>query len=131
MAINRDGELGRILNLMDFHSLLDNANICNNVMPLIRALVEWWWDITNIFHFRFREMTLTSTDFTMITIFCYPREVVEFSPELATKEDSIKTLLELSFLLEKCKRGVYFIHNGSLFEQSRCFIFSFPSRGHG
>ncbi|KAI8568017.1 hypothetical protein RHMOL_Rhmol02G0165900 [Rhododendron molle] len=34
---------------------------------VLTALTERWWDTTNTFHFRFREMTVTLIDFTAIT----------------------------------------------------------------
>lgn len=47
-------------------------------------------------------MTLSFTDFTMITGFRYIGMLIEFSIELAADEYSIKTFLGLSSPLEKC-----------------------------
>lgn len=91
---------------MGFFSFLNNMDISNNDMQLIKALVEWWWDNTNVFHFQFRQMKLTPTHITMITRFYCTGELVEFSHDLTSSKDSIKASLGLLTPLENY-RGMY------------------------
>ncbi|KAK9267606.1 hypothetical protein L1049_010037 [Liquidambar formosana] len=63
----RQPETQKIIINAGFGDFLNALWVEQRDRQVLLALTELWWDTTNTFHFSFGEMTLTPTDFTVIT----------------------------------------------------------------
>ncbi len=63
----RQPEAQKIIINAGFGDFLNALWVEQRDRQALLALTELWWDTTNTFHFSFGEMTLTPTDFTVIT----------------------------------------------------------------
>ena len=61
--------------------------------PFILALLEWFWDTTNTFHFPWGEMTITPFDFAMLTGLSFTEQPVVIDSSLNTSSAELPQLL--------------------------------------
>ncbi|XP_010666106.2 protein MAINTENANCE OF MERISTEMS [Beta vulgaris subsp. vulgaris] len=60
--------------------------------PFVLALLEWFWDTTNTFHFPWGEMTITPFDFQMLTGLVFTDKPVVIDESLVTGSEELIAL---------------------------------------